>query len=154
MPSKYSKSDRKWSMYSALHNDVSHLLEEDDLRFDLHENDDTESCIKKYDTNIMGRFICRNRACGSSGWSSKRIAISIWMYPGAQYNARVYNQRCQRCDSLSKPRLDDSYAERVADRLRKWCGIDMDRPIYSGQSKGPHHSNLCEGCKDGHCSQL
>jgi hypothetical protein len=45
-------------------------------------------------------------------------------------------------------------AERVAYRLKKRRGIEMDRPIYSGQSKGPHQNNLCEGCKDGHCSQL
>ena len=33
------------------------------LHFDFHENDDNEICIKKYDTNIMNRFICRNFAC-------------------------------------------------------------------------------------------
>jgi hypothetical protein len=153
MPSRKPKSDRRWSMYSALHDDVSRLLEEDDLHFDFHENDDTESCTKEYDTNIMGRFRCHNRACGSNGWPSKRIAITIRMYPGAQYNARVYHQRCLRCNSLSKPRLDNSYAERVAYRLKKWCGMEMDRPFHSGQSEGPHQSNLCEGCKDGHCSQ-
>ena len=118
MPSRKAKSDQRWSIYSALHNDVSRLLEEDDLYFDFHGNDNTESCIKEYDTNIMGRFMCRNRACGSNGWSSKRIAITIRMYPGAKYNARVYNQRCQGCNSLGKPRLDDSYAERVAYRLK------------------------------------
>ena len=154
MPSRKSKSDRGWSMYSALHDNVSCLLEEDDLHFDFHENDDTKNCIKEYDTNIMGRFICRNRTCGSSGWASKMIAISIRMYPKAQYNARVYHQRCQSCNSLSKPRLDGSYAERVAYRLKKWCGIEMDQPFHSGDSRGPHQSNLCEGCEAGHCSQL
>lgn len=149
MPSK-----PKWSVYSVLHDDVSRLLEENDLHFDFHENDDTKSCINEYDTNIMGRFICGNRSCGSSGWSSKKIAITIRMYTGAQYNARVYHQRCQKCNGLSKPRLDDSYAERVAYRLKKCCGVEMDRSNYSGRSKGPHQSSLCEGCKDGHCSQL
>lgn len=154
MPSRKSKSDRRWSIYSALHDDVSRLLEEEDLHFDFHETDDTGTCIKEHDTNIMGRFICRSRGCGSSGWSSKKIAITIRMYPGARYNARVYHQRCQGCNSLSKPRLDDSYAERVAYRIKKWCGIEMDSPNYSGKGDGPHQSDLCEGCKDGHCSQL
>ena len=154
MPSKKSKPDRKWSIYQTLHDDVSRLLEENDVHFDFHENDDTETCIKKYDTNIMGRFICRNRTCVTDGWSSKRIAITIRMYPGAQYNARVYNQRCRGCNRLGEPHLDGSYAERVAYRLKKWCGIEMDRPVYSGQSKGPHQSDLCEGCRDGHCTQL
>jgi len=94
MPSRKSKSDRRWSMYQNLHDDVSHLLEESDLHFDFHGHDHTETCVKRYGTTIMGLFICRNRACGSNGWSSKRIAINIRMYPGAQYNVRVYNQRC------------------------------------------------------------
>jgi hypothetical protein len=93
-------------MYSALHDNVLHLLTEDDLHFDFHGNDDTGSCIKEYDTNIMGQFICHNRACGSSGWSSKKIAVTIRMYSGTQYNARVYHQRCLECNNLSKPRLD------------------------------------------------
>ena len=154
MSSRKSKSDRTWFMYQTLHDDVSRLLEEDDLHFDFFQHDDIKTCTKEYDTNIMGRFICRNHACNSNGWSSKRIAITIRMYPGAQYNARVYNQRCRACNRLGEPRLDDSYAERVAYRLKKWCGIEMDRPSHSGQSKGPHQRALCEGCKNGHCNQL
>lgn len=154
MPSGKSKTDRIWFMYQTLHDDVSRLLEENDLHFDFHENDDTRTCIKEYDTNIMGRFTCHNRACGSNGWSSRRVAITIRMYHGARYNARVYNQHCRGCNELGNPRLDDSYAERVAYRLKKWCGIEMDRPTHSGPSKGPHQSNLCEGCKNGHCTQL
>ena len=154
MPSKKSNLNRRWSMHAALHDSVSRLLEENDLHLDFHKNDDSQTCIKEYDTNIMGRFSCQNRACNSNGWSSKKIAITIRMYHGAQYNARVYHQRCQNCNGLSKPCLDDSYAERVAYRLKKWCGIDMDMPPHSGRSKGPHQSDLCEGCKDGHCTQL
>ncbi len=154
MPTTKSKMRRPWSIYPNLHDNVSCLLEENDLFFDFHEDDNSETCTKTYDTFIMGRFMCYNRACDSNGWSSKKIAITVRMYRGAQYNARVYNQRCQRCKRLGKPRLDDSYAERVAYRLKKWCGIEMDRPDHSGQSKGPHRSGLCEGCRDGHCTQL
>ena len=156
MPSRKSKSVSStpgWSMYSKLHDDVSRLLEEDDLYFDFHGNSNAKNCIKEYDTNIMGRFICSNQECGSNGWSSKRIAVTIRMYSGAQYNARVYHQRCQECNWLSKPRLDGSYAERVAYRLKKWCGIEIERPFYSEGKGPPHRSHLCEGCRDGHCSQ-
>lgn len=52
---------------------------------------------------------------------------------------------------LSSPILDDSYAERVAYRLKKWCGVELERPKFSGQSKGPHEEEFCEGCKAGHC---
>lgn len=27
----------------------------------------------------------------------------------------------------------------------------MDVPPFLGQSEGPHRSDLCEGCKQGHC---
>ena len=138
MPSRKSMPNKPWSMYPTLHDDVSYILEKDDLHLNFHRSDSGRTCIKEYDTNIMGQFVCRNHACSSNGWSSKRIAITIRMYPRAQYNARVYNQSCQRCNRLGEPHLDDSYAERVAYRLKKWCGIEGARPIYSGQSNGPH----------------
>ena len=156
MPSRKSKQSQpqRWSTYPALHEDVSRLLDDDDLYYDFREGANHKNCTKEYDTNIMGRFICRNKACKTDGWSSKKIAVTIRMYPGAQYDATVYHQRCRACNSLSKPILDGSYAERVAYRLKKWAGIEMDRPQYSGKSKGPHRNDLCEGCKDGHCSEL
>ena len=141
-------------MYPELDNDVSVLLEEDGLDFDFHRGDDPRTSTKDYDTNIMGRFTCDNQKCSSNGWSSKRIAITIRLYHGSEYNARVYHQRCQQCDKLSKPHLDSSYAERVAYRLKKWSGVKLGRPPYRNkQSKGPHQADLCEGCKDGHCTQ-
>lgn len=54
---------------------------------------------------------------------------------------------------ISKPILDDSYAERIAYRLRKWSGIELEPPGFSGQSKGPHEKKFCEGCKSGHCPE-
>jgi hypothetical protein len=102
----------------------------------------------------MGQFTCHNPACTSRGWQSKQIAITIRMYPGEQYNARVYHQRCEACGTVSEPQLDDSYAERVAYRIKIWCGVQMEAPPYSGESKGPHKSDLCEGCKHGHCSKI
>ncbi len=96
-----------------------------------------------------------NRECDSNEWPSKRIAIIIRMYSEAQYNARIlYHQQCLKCNNLSKPHLDDSYAERVTYRLKKWCEMKMNRPFYSGQSEDSHQSNLCERCKNDHCSQL
>ncbi|KKZ68601.1 hypothetical protein EMCG_01051 [[Emmonsia] crescens] len=146
--------DERWSMYPTNHESVSTLLEEDGLYFDFHDVDNAAGCDKAYDTNIMGRFPCHNKRCHSKGWSSKKIAITIRLYPGKKYNARVYHQRCQSCNNLSRPLLDESYADRVAYRIKKWRGIHMDLPSYSAKSNGPHYSHLCEGCRDGHCSQL
>ncbi|RAH64694.1 3CxxC-type zinc finger protein [Aspergillus aculeatinus CBS 121060] len=137
---------------SVPHSEVTALLEESDLDFRFHSKDD-DFALKTYDTNIMGRFSCPNDECGSTGWSSKKIAITIRMYTGDKYNARVYHQRCQECKRLSQPILDDSYAERVAYRLKKWSGVEMEAPVYGGESNGPHIRSLCEGCKAGHCSE-
>lgn len=139
-------------MYPALHDSVDWLLSEDGLSFTFFEIDEDKGFIKDYDTNIMGYFTCWNKACSKNGWSSKKIAITIRMYPDQQYNARVYHQRCKGCDSLSQPVPDDSYAERIAYRLKKWSDIDIARPFYNAESKGPHESALCEGCKHGHCT--
>lgn len=136
-----------------MHDDVSRLLEVEELHFEFHDLDEDSNSIRTHDTNIMGRFLCRNRKCKSIGWPSMRVAITIRMYPGERYNARVYHQRCKSCNSLSKPTLDDSYTERVAYRLKKWSGVEMERPQFSGESRGPHEEKFCEGCKAGHCGE-
>jgi len=138
-------------MYPALHDSVSRLLEEDDLSFTFFEIDEDRGSIEEYDTNIMGCFKCLNKKCPQGGWGSRVIAITIRIYPEQRYNARVYHQRCKGCERLSKPLPDGSYAERIAYRLKKWSGIEMERPFYNGTSQGPHQSDLCEGCKHGHC---
>ncbi|KAH7081965.1 zinc-binding domain-containing protein [Paraphoma chrysanthemicola] len=147
------KPTKKWSMYPSLHNDVSELLYADLLFFSFHEKDDDNSCIDDYDTTIMGQFTCSNPTC-LAVWGSKQIAITIRRYSNKQYNARVYYQSCKRCQTTSEPVLDHSYAERVAYRLKRWSGVQVERPPFSGVSKGPHRSDLCEGCKQGHCSNM
>ena len=89
-PKSTPKPFKPWSMYPSHHNAVSHLLEEHALSFDFHEDDDN-TCEKEYDTNIMGWFTCHNCGCLTRGWLSKMIAITICMYPGAEYNVRVYH---------------------------------------------------------------
>lgn len=149
------RKEFRWSMYPNLHERVPSLLQEDNLSLDFHNTDDNTSFTRDYDTHIMGRFNCRNPKCSSTGWSSKKISITIRMYHGARYNARVYHQRCQDCNGLSRPLLDKaSYAERVAYRLKKWSGIEVDPPAFSGQEGSPHQAELCEGCKAGHCRQM
>lgn len=143
----------KSSMYKHLHEDVTSLLEDTGLNFTFHDRDDSRASIKDHDTNIMGHFVCKNPACRSTGWSSKKIAVTIRLYRGNKYNARVYHQRCKSCNWLSQPQLDDSYAERVVYRLKRWNGIEVERYQRFDKSKGPHDNKRCEGCKAGHCSE-
>lgn len=142
-----------WSMYPDLHDEVSSLLAETDLHLGFCEDDDEITFTQTRDTNIMGSFVCHNRACKSKGWSSKMIAITIRLYPGQNYNARVYHQRCRVCKSPSQPVLDQSYAERIVYWINKWNGVRVERPPVSNDSRGPHNRQLCEGCRAGHCSQ-
>ncbi|KAK1991687.1 hypothetical protein LX36DRAFT_734717 [Colletotrichum falcatum] len=147
------KSVKSWSLYSTLHRDVLQLLQEDNLAFKFHNDDNDNSYSHEYDTYVMGRFTCHNDTCHAGGWASRRIPITIRMYDGQRYNARVYHQGCKSCKSLSRPQLHDSYAERVAYRIKKWCGIRMAEPFYStNNNKKPHKRELCEGCKVGHCN--
>lgn len=139
------------SLYEELHDEVSILLETAGLHLEFQSRDDDTHCTETYDTNIMGRFICHNRACRSKGWSSNMIPITIRLYPEGKYNARVYHQRCKACKRLSRPRLDHSYAERVVYRIKKWHGFEVEIPPFSHDSRGPHNRALCEGCVAGHC---
>lgn len=145
---------KPWSMHPNRHHDVKQLLQEENIHFTFRNNTDFSGCTDSYDTSIMGRFFCRNRRCQTNGWSSKKIALTIRKYPGKQYNAVVYHQRCERCKTLANPTLDGTYAERIAYRLKKWSGLEVDAPYFSGQSNRPHQKDLCEGCKAGHCSAL
>jgi hypothetical protein len=150
---KKKKPITTFSMYQSLHDEVSNLLAAANLHFEFWEDDDETKCTRVRDTNIMGRFVCHNRACRSKGWPSNMIATRIRLYPGHKYNARVYHQRCKVCSWVSRPMLDQSYAERIVYWIKRWSGVRVDRPPISHESRGPHNHQLCEGCKAGHCSQ-
>lgn len=150
------RKENRWSMYPDLHSQLMQLLQKNKLSFAFHDIDNPIPADgHEWDTHIMGRFPCLNTKCTSTGWSSKKIAITIRLYPNKKYNARVYHQHCLSCNELSRPSLDeDSYVERLAYWLKKWSGIAVQRPHHgSGHSDRPHHSDLCEGCKAGHCRE-
>ena len=129
------------------------MLAHDDLNFTHVPAQNAP--LKEYDTNIMGRFICTNKSCKSSGWLSKQIAITICLYAHDKYSATVYHQKCNRCNTIGKLVPDKtSYVDRVSYRLWKWSGVDVEPPIFTSKSeRGPHLSHLCEGCRRGHCRE-
>lgn len=154
MASRRKKTAKSCSLYPDLHDGVETFLKEDDLSLAFHPVDDNETAIEWYSTCVMGQFLCQKASCSSNGWFSKKIAIRIRMYAGGRYNARIYHQRCQQCNSLSRPKLDaESYAERVSYRLKKWSDVDVKPPPYGGKKGKPHRSELCEGCKVGDCEE-
>ena len=114
-------------MQPSLHNDVSRLLEPHNLVFEIYDVDEEITNVEEHNTNVMGEFACKNRACACNGWSSKKVATTIRMYLNEQCDARVYHQSCRSCKALSRPILDDSYADRVAYRLKKWSEIPVER---------------------------
>jgi hypothetical protein len=70
------------------------------------------------------------------------------------YNAVVFNQRCKLCDRLGTLTLDErSYIDRVAYRLKKWAGIQLERQYYAQIQGLPHKTDLCQGCTSGVCQQ-
>jgi DNA-directed RNA polymerase subunit M/transcription elongation factor TFIIS len=144
-----------WSMHPDLHDEVSQRLEANGLSVEFYEEGEIEDSIRDYDTNIMGAFTCPNQSCPVQRWTSKRVAISIQLYDDEQYNAIVWHQRCQECDSVGSLELDvQSYTDRVVYRLGKWLGLQAPPPPFSGSIQGPaHKQELCEGCKSGHCQK-
>ena len=138
-------------MFRALDDSVQRLLRGSGLSFAWFPHDNPRGIVDDYDTNIMGNFTCDNPACSNTGWTSKKIAITIRRYPENKYNARVYHQRCLFCEWVSRPELDDSYADRVAYRLKKWSGVPVEAVYNGGNSMKPHESEYCEGCKAGRC---
>jgi hypothetical protein len=152
MPAKQNKSQNLWSLHPSRHRDVRRLLQDSGLSFDFYDIDDPFKCTREYDTTVMGRFPCWDTRCTSKGWSSNMILVTIRLYPDSRYNIRVYNQRCQGCGKMSRPRLDGSYTERVVYRLVKWSGINVEPPFFSCEYNRPHLTALCEGCWNGRCN--
>jgi hypothetical protein len=152
MSKKKNKSRNPWSLYPSRHKDVLRLSQESGLSFDFYDIDDPFKSTREYDTNVMGRFTCWNTRCISKGWSSRMIPVTIRLYHDSRCNVRVYNQRCQECGRTSRPRLDDSYAERVVYRLKKWSGLEVEPPFFSSEHNGSHLTAFCEGCRTGRCN--
>ena len=153
MAEQTKRRERAWSLQSTLHRDVVSLLREHGLRYKFHMVDDEESAVDVHDSHVMGTFDCRNRQCRSGGWSSRKIPVSIRHYEGGRYNARVYHQRCKKCGEIGSPSLDESYAHRVAFRIKKWNGVQVEAPVYSHVSRRPHDSRLCLGCAVNRCRE-
>ncbi|SCN98484.1 uncharacterized protein FFB20_10692 [Fusarium fujikuroi] len=142
-----------WSMYPEFRENVAEKLEENQLEFAFCDNDEDIGSTHSYDTNIKGRFRCGCKKKRPYSWRSNCIAVTIRQYSGDRYNVRVYHQRCKNCKKLCRPILDEeSCSERVAYRLKKWSGVEVERPEYSGTKNAFHRTKLCEGCKNGHCS--
>jgi hypothetical protein len=145
------KADKGTSyMFPSLHRDVVNAVSDQIASPKFHPEDSAAN--NTYSTNVMGTFKCTNNACLNRGWGSMRVAILIRGYPKGRYNAVVFNQRCWSCEKLGNLTLNrESYVDRVAYRLKKWAGIEMERPHVDSQNGPPHKSTLCEGCKRGVC---
>lgn len=79
------------------------------------------------------------------------IALTIRLYSGKRHNAVVWHQRCRECETFGQPTLDDTYAERIAYRLKVWFRIPVEPVVYVAADTEPHEVGLCEGCKNRHC---
>jgi hypothetical protein len=82
------------------------------------------------------------------------VSIEIRGYDNNGYSAIVYNQRCKSCNRLGTFELNErSYTERVAYRLKKWAGIEMEAPPFNRIAGLPHEQAYCEGCRRGRCQE-
>lgn len=151
---KSGAKSRPWSMYPSLHSEVAAATQPTTLQLAFHEADDEKTYTNERDTNVMGLFRCHNEQCPQDGWGSRCVAIRIRMYPGGRYNAKLFHQRCGRCDRVARLVLNrETYVERVSYWLKKWCGVPMEVEKYYPNKKDrpPHQTDRCEGCKVGHC---
>lgn len=139
-------------MYPSLHEDIVDAVSPFISDPWFQEEDTDHDRINYYETNVMGKFHCRNFACPTQGWGSKKVAIVIKGYSDNGYNAVVYNQNCEACKNLGTLKLNNkSYVERVSYRLMKWAGVDVQPPVFGKKRTDPHREDLCEGCKKGVC---
>jgi hypothetical protein len=116
------------------------------------KGNNTKICEEEWKTFVMASFSCKAHGRTPATWSSKKVSIVIQLHQGNRYSAVVYGQRCDSCKRLGIMKLDEtSYVERVANRLKRWAGIETEAPIYPTKMTPPHREDLCEGCKAGVC---
>lgn len=153
-PPKPEVETRKWFMYPQLRQNIVDAVSTSIPAPRYQKKNTDRDRTEYYETYVMGRFQCKNSACATSGWGSKKVSIVIKGFSENRYNAVVYNQRCRSCNSLGTLTLDEtSYVERVAYRLKKWAGAQVETPFFESKVTDPHREDLCEGCKIGVCTQ-
>jgi len=125
MPGRMVPQDEGRSMHSMLHDDVARLLLPHKLFFSLQNVDEDGMCIEEYDTNIMGQFACNNPNCRSGGWWSKKLQLQSACMT-EKSTTRECTTKAAEDDQLGQSTLDESYADRVAYRLKTWSGLPME----------------------------
>ena len=141
-------------LYPSLHDRVLDALDGQVPPKQFHNRNTDAGTTKEYASTIQGRFWCRNGACRTDGWYSKKVAIQSRRYHDDTYTAAVYKQRCRHCNALGDLEVDeDAYVKRVSDRLKRWAGMEIEVPDRKGKMGKPHEHTLCEGCKAGVCRE-
>jgi hypothetical protein len=145
---------RELFMFPELHPNVADAVSIDISLTWFNEDDEDETFDQEWFTHVMGTFICNYDTCEKRGWDSRKVPIEIRGYDDNGYSAIVYDQRCKSCDQLGTFELDKrSYIERVAYRLKKWAGVEMEAPLFNEVEGPPHERAYCEGCKRGKCRE-
>ncbi|KAL0929834.1 uncharacterized protein CTRU02_215264 [Colletotrichum truncatum] len=151
---KPKRAPRSSFKYPLLHEEVSKAVSDDLPSTWFNKNGRKKNPNNEYSTNVMGRFRCNNNSCSNTTWTSKKVSIVIRGFSGNGYDAVVFNQRCMHCDELGSFTLDkQSYVQRVAYRLKRWAGVEMEKPPYAVNKGPPHQEDFCEGCKRGYCQK-
>jgi hypothetical protein len=142
-------------MFPALHTEVANAVSNHISSLCFHQSDSDDDSNNSYVTYVTGYFVCSNTNCKARSWSSGKISINIRGYPGNEYNAVVYGQRCKVCNQLGRLKMDStSYVERVSYRLMVWAGVPVERRYFVQRETPPHMEEFCEACKRGVCRQL
>lgn len=153
--SKRKVETREFFTYPELHQSVAEAIAPQTSLSWFYEDNHNSRHNREHSTKVMGKFVCNNTACKKQSWGSKIVAVWIKEHARRGYSAVVYNQRCRSCDFLGDLTMDkECYIERVAYRLKKWAGVEMERPPFEPKKGPPHETELCEGCKRGVCPQV
>ncbi|QPC74683.1 hypothetical protein HYE68_005435 [Fusarium pseudograminearum] len=142
----------KSSMYPTLHEYIVRALGKK-LKYSFRDHNTKVDIKRQSDTTVIGKFECRRPNGHRHKWNSNCIAITIREYRDRSYNVLVYHQRCSKCLRPTRAEVDKHlYAERVAFYLKRWNGVKAKRVERHVSPNGDHMEKLCQGCKEGHCT--
>lgn len=143
------KGTKEYSMRPDLNSEVIGTID-GKMKSIKFNNEDSDSECRELEVNLVGTFVCPN--CRRS-WKSGIVFTVVRLYFNNTYNAKVYGQRCKRCENASLPKLDETYAQRVSYKLETMYGIPHPKVEYRSKPMKPHDKHRCQGCKINRCQR-
>ncbi|KAG0236202.1 hypothetical protein B0O80DRAFT_446804 [Mortierella sp. GBAus27b] len=117
--------------------------------------------IRYGERSMFGSFTCRSCTLKNHGhahlWYSGMISTQLWLsLDDKRYRIVINFQKCRRCESYVKPKLDEEkFVNKVIRAFTLWLGLREAEDGWQDDQRltQPHDQERCRGCEKGVCKR-